>query len=112
MNRKQRRAFVKKAKKQGVSKEAAEAYLAAMEMKIHDTSEQEFQEGEEVTIDVEGIQKSASYRAMSDKYKAFIEENKDKVFRIKYTKKKNLYALEGVDGWIFWRGDLKRAAKA
>lgn len=45
MNRKQRRAFVKKAKKQGVSKEAAEAYLAAMEMKIHDTSEQEFQEG-------------------------------------------------------------------
>ena len=107
-NRAERRRFVKEARKQGYSRGAAEAYLAVKEMSdISEAIPPMFEDGDKVTVNVEQVKKRKDYDEKSEAYKETIEEVADKVFEVKRVKG-NLYSLEGLDGWIFWGGDLIR----
>ena len=107
MNRAERRKFVKLARKEGYSRGAAEAYLAVKEMgDVADGAPKMFEDGSKVTVDVEKIKATKDYETKSDNYKEMLEEISGKVFEVRNVKG-NLYSLDGLDGWIFWGGDLK-----
>ena len=112
MNRSQRRQFVKRARKEGFSRGAAEAYLAVKEMgDVADKAPKMFKDGEKVRINIEKIKKRKDYEDKSEKYKKVIEEEGEKVFEVKNLRG-NLYSLDGLDGWLFWGGDLERVSDA
>lgn len=106
MNREERRKFVKRARKEGYSRGAAEAYLAVKELSdAGEMTQKMFEDGDEVIIDVHGIMKRNDYGLKSDKYKDMITEHEGEVFKVRNIKG-NIYALDGLQGWIFWGGDL------
>ena len=107
MNRKQRRQFVKDARKKGISKGTAEAYLAVKEMGL-DLSQavvpKEYEEGAKVRLDVESLKKQKSYVNKSEEYRNFIDANVDTVFVIGPSKG-NLCTLVDCP-YVFYSGDL------
>ena len=109
MNRKERRQFVKNAKKKGISKGAAEAYLAVKEMGL-DLSEavvpKTYNEGDIVKLDVERIKAQTSYVNKSESYRNFIDENVNTEFTIGPSKG-NLCTLVNCP-YLFYSGDLIR----
>lgn len=106
MNRKQRRAFVKKAKSKGISKNVAEAYLAIKEAGLDKVSlPKQFQEGDKVKLDVEKIKKRKDYEKMNPKYKEFVESNVDTVFTA-HLERETLISLKEQPEWLFWGGSL------
>ena len=106
MNRQQRRAFVKKAKSKGISKNAAEAYLAIKEAGLDKLSfPKQFQEGDKVKLDVEKIKGRKDYEKMNPKYKEFVESNVDTVFTA-HLERETLISLKEQPEWLFWSGSL------
>lgn len=106
MNREQKRAFVKKAQKKGVSKKTAEAYAEIMDMGDGKVIEpQDIQEGEKVKLNSEIIKARRNYENMSDKYKSFIEANADKVFTA-HLERPTLISFVEEPSWLFYSGDL------
>lgn len=106
MNRQQRRAFVKKAQSKGISKNAAEAYIAIKEAGLDKLSlPKQFQEGDKVKLDVEKIMKRKDYEKMNPKYKEFVESSADKVFTV-HLERETLISLREQPEWLFWSGSL------
>lgn len=106
MNRKDRRTFVKQAKKSGASKGAAMAYLAMKELEEnYPEAFKKFQERDRVRLDVDQITKRSNYENMTDEYKAFVEESKDKVFTV-HIESNAMISLKENPEWLFWKGDL------
>lgn len=107
MNRQQRRKFVKDAKKKGISKGTAEAYLAVKEMGL-DLSQavvpKKYNDGDKVRLDVEGLKKQKSYETKSEEYRNFIDANAETVFEIGPSKG-NLCTLVDCP-YVFYSGDL------
>lgn len=106
MNREQKRAFVKKAQKKGVSKKTAEAYAEIMDMGDRKIIEpQDIQEGEKVRLNLENIKTRQNYGHMTDKYKAFVETNIDTVFTA-HIERPTLISFVEEPSWLFYSGDL------
>lgn len=106
MNRQQKRAFVKKAQSKGISKNAAEAYLAIKEAGLDKLSlPKQFQEGDKVKLDVEKIKGRKDYGKMNPKYKEFVESNADRVFTA-HLERETLISLKEQPEWLFWSGSL------
>lgn len=106
MNRQQKRAFVKKAKSKGISKNVAEAYLAIKEAGLDKVSlPKQFQEGDKVKLDVEKIKRRKDYEKMNPRYKEFVESNADTVFTA-HLERETLISLAEQPEWLFWSGSL------
>lgn len=100
MNRAERRAFIKKAKQNGVSKEVAEAYLAAKTSAIP-----KFREDDKVRLNVQRIQSQPNYEGLNPRYKEFVETNSSTVFTV-HVEKETLVSLKEQPEWLFWIGHL------
>lgn len=106
MNREQKRAFVKKAKKKGVSADAAKAYAEIISNGAGKTSpKQDIVEDEKVKLNVENLKARQNYARMSDPYKEFIDANVDTVFTA-HVERPTLISLKEEPKWLFWCGDL------
>ena len=63
--------------------------------------------GDKVYINVKRIKGYKDYNKRQEKYKEWLEENKDKIFTAKlYDEQKTIYELEEDKTWHFWGGDL------
>lgn len=72
-------------------------------------------DGDKVKLDYEKIIKDKKYNKKTDKYKEFVEKNKNKIFTVffeeKYLGNKLLACLQEDDNepkWLFWVGFLKK----
>lgn len=70
-------------------------------------------EGDKVKLNIKKMKSHPSYNKYNDKFKSFLEDNKDKIFTVEYDKTKknkpNLVCLKEDDSkykWLFWDGDL------
>lgn len=106
MNREQKRAFVKKAKKNGVGVNAAKAYAEIISGGAGKPSpKQDIVENEKVKLNIENLKARQNYDRMSDKYKEFVETNTDTIFTA-HVEKPTLVSLKEEPKWLFWCGDL------
>lgn len=106
MNREQKRAFVKKSKKQGISADVAKAYADIISNGAGKTSpKQDIVEDERVKLNIETIKARQNYERMSDKYKEFVETNADTIFTA-HVERPTLISLKEEPKWLFWCGDL------
>ncbi len=106
MNREQKRAFVKKAKKRGVNTDAAKAYAEIISNGAGQTSpKQDIVEDEKVKLNIENIKARQNYARMSDKYKEFVDASVDTVFTA-HVERPTLISLKEEPKWLFWCGDL------
>lgn len=106
MNREQKRAFVKNAKKKGVKTTEAKAYAEIIGSGAgKNTDAQEISEGEKVMLNIQAIVSRKNYERMNDKYKEFVNNSTDKVFTA-HVEHKNLISLVEEPKWLFWSGDL------
>lgn len=109
MNRSQKRAFVKNARKNGMEKHKAEAFVEIMNGTGEHTEPQEIEEGEKVWLNIEAIKARKNYAHMSPMYKEFIEKSEGVVFTAHIEQgKKTLISLIEEPKWLFWSGDLVR----
>ena len=105
MNRQQRRNFVKKAQKDGMSRGLAKAYVDIANGTGNNTNAKELSEGDKVKLDISAITARKNYKHMSDMYKEFVESNQDKEFTA-HIENKNLISFLEEPRWLFWSGDL------
>lgn len=107
MNRKQKRDFVKAAKKRGIDEKAAEAYL-----KTEDAVQRANNgicEGDKVILDTAFIMSRKDYKKLVPEYREFIESSAGVVFTAHLEKDGRLASLNENDNkWLFWIGDLKK----
>lgn len=106
MNREQRRAFVKKAQKRGMTKKDASNLL-----RIADTSgnvhnpPQEINTGDKVTLKVPDIMAKKNYGIMNPAYREFVEQSESVVYTAVREGTKLIH-LKEAPRWLFWCGDL------
>lgn len=85
----------------GVSKEEAERIL---------NLKNEFEVGDKVKINYEKIMNSKISNGLSERYKSFLEENKDKVFTLNRDEKHKSFFVFDEDSsevkWLWYGGDL------
>lgn len=106
MNREQKRAFVKKAKKRGTSEKAAKAYAEIISSGSGKPAPpQEIQEGEKIKLDIDKLRARKNYEIMNDEYKKFVDENAETIFTA-HVEKTTLISLHEEPRWLFWCGDL------
>ena len=106
MNREQKRAFVKKAQKKGVDKNAAKAYAEIISNGGGTPNPpQEIIEGEKIKLDLDKIKNRRNYAQMSEKYKEFVNANSDTIFTA-HVERPSLISLAEEPKWLFWSGDL------
>lgn len=111
MNREQKRAFVKRAKKKGVGTEAAKAYAEIISNGSgKPTPPQDIVEGEKIKLNLKNITSRANYDNMSDKYKIFVNENENTIFTA-HVEKPNLISFAEEPKWLFWSGDLIKVSE-
>ena len=106
MNREQKRAFVKKAKKNGTREEIAKAYAKIIgDGAGTPTAPQTILEDEKVKLDIDKIKARKNYEIMSAQYKEFVESNIETIFtaHVKYS---TVISLKEEPKWLFWSGDL------
>lgn len=75
---------MKEGKKFGLSKQMIETYIQyreAMQASVP------LNEGEKVKLDYEKIVSDVNYKNKKDRYKQFIEDNKDRIFTVVYDEK-------------------------
>jgi len=107
MNREKRRKLTKELKAKGFSKDKIATYLNF----VTKDSKVVIPEGSKVKLDVDKIKAHPDYIKLTDKYKNWVADNRNKVFTVKYEEKygesPNLVALEEDDiGWLFPISDL------
>ena len=108
MNREQKRAFVKRAKKNGVPASDAKTYAEIISDGTgKHTPEQEISEGDKIRLNLDAIKSRQNYDKMSKPYKEFIESNPDTIFTAHIEHGKLVSFVEN-PRWLFWSGDLVR----
>ena len=70
-------------------------------------------EGTKVKLNIKRIKADVNYPRLTDVYKTWINENKDKIFTVEYDSKhkespQQLCLKENIEPvkWLFWEGDL------
>ena len=111
MNREQRRTYEKKLRAKGVSKSDAEN-IVALKQKLD--SVEPLPEGQRVRLNIKSIMEHPDYERLTDRYKQFVQDNKDNVFTVEYDpqhlKNPTLVCLKEDPTpvkWIWWVGDLE-----
>lgn len=106
MNREQKRAFVKRAKKQGVKESDAKTYADIISEGVgKNTPEQEINEGDKILLNLDAIMSRKNYNKMNKEYRDFVESNSGTVFTA-HIEHKKLISLTENPRWLFWSGDL------
>lgn len=106
MNREQKRAFVKKAKKKGFATNEAKAYAEIISGGAGEPSpKQDIKEDERVKLNIENLKARQNYEKMSTAYKEFVDANADTIFTA-HVEKPTLISLKEEPKWLFWCGDL------
>ena len=105
MNREQRRALSKKARRAGMSKTKADAFAKIVSGTGEHTPRQEINEGDKIRLNIEAIKARKNYEIMSKAYKEFVENTSDTVFTA-HVEKETLISLVEEPKWLFWCGDL------
>lgn len=110
MNRKQKRNFIKAAKKKGIDRSLADVYLR---IKEKEAAQIEFADGDKAKLNLSVITGRPDYKRMSASYRKFVESNTDTVFTVKHDDRggnlKNVVCLEEDPmKWLFWTGDLTK----
>ena len=109
MNREQRRAFVKRAKKRGVKEAEAKTYASIISNGTGNHTEPiDFEEGDKAMLNIEAIKARKNYEKMSQKYREFVESNDGVQFTV-HKENKNLISFTEHPQWLFWSGDLLKA---
>lgn len=109
MNREQKRKFKKAAKARGIDKTVADVYLR---LKENGVKSLDIEDGDRVRLNLKSIQSHPDYQKLSLPYRQFVEENAETVFTATYEDGKKLVSLKEDDtGWLFWPGDLIKAAE-
>lgn len=112
MNREQRRNFVKKAHKRGMSKSQAEKLLKIADTEGNTyTASQEVNTGDKVKLKVDVLKSKKNYDIMNPMYKEFVEKSEGVVYTA-VRESKVLLHLEEEPRWLFWCGDLEVAEAA
>ncbi len=104
MNRANRRKFVMEMRKQGISKNVAEAYLAIKEQGL-DKPRKPLRDGDKVMLNVEQIMRRKDYEKMNLGFKDIVESSADVVFTA-HVEENNLVSFEEQPEWLFWDGDV------
>ena len=109
MNRADKRAFTKKAKKAGISKgEAEKLVFIANEGSGTPSPPQEIAEGDKVKLNVELIKNRKNYPRMAERYREFVESNEGSAFTA-HVERENMISVVEEPRWLFWSGDLVKA---
>ena len=109
MNREQRRSLAKRARKDGMSKELAKVYAEIASGTGEHTKPQAFEEGDRVRLNIEAIKARKNYERMSPMYKEFVEAAGDTIYTA-HVERTNTISLVEEPKWLFWSGDLLKAA--
>lgn len=103
MNREQKREFIRRAKKRGVSEEQANLYLT-LKSGFNTTK---IKDGDKVKLDIKMIKSEKSYGDKHSEYKDFIEASEDVVYTVQIEDcKGNFVSLRENPKWLFWTGNL------
>ena len=106
MNREQKRAFVKKAKKRGATTREAKAYAEVVGSGVgQNLPAQEILEDEQIRLNVEAIRNRKNYNQMNPLYREFVDANVDIIFTA-HVEHKDMISLKEQPRWLFWSGDL------
>lgn len=106
MNREQKRNFVKKARKHGMSKENAEKFVKIADQNgNHYTPMQEIHTGDKVVLRVDELKAKKNYSLMNPEYRTFVE-NSDGVIYTAVCERAELIHMEEQPRWLFWCGDM------
>jgi len=81
MNREQRRQYTKGLKKMGANKNEIMRYNEILKLST------DLKEGDKVRLNYEKIINQQGYDKRTEKYRSFIESNKDKIFTVEYDEK-------------------------
>jgi len=110
MNREQKRKYIKELKSKGFTKEQIDAIL--LYKKYADVNNY-IPEGTKVKLNYNEIKNQPDYPKLTEKFRNWIEDNKDKVYTVEYKKNKRgkpLFVTLKEDTsdpkWLFWVGDL------
>lgn len=106
MNRKQKRNFIKIARKKGVGEEFAKAFISIKENKTEEIfSEKIVNTGDKVKLNVDEIISSKIYKNKMSEYKKFVENSVDVIYTAK-VENDNFVSLEEKPEWLFRISDL------
>lgn len=105
MNREERRAMVKHARKSGMTKTLARAYAEIASGVGEHTKPNVFEEGDAVRLNVEAIKARKNYKILSPMYKEFVEAAGDTIYTA-HIEREYLISLKEEPKWLFWSGDL------
>lgn len=106
MNREQRRNFVRKAKKNGMSRVDAEKFLKIADTNgNHYTPAKEIHTGDKVVLRVAELKAKKNYGIMNPEYRAFIEESEGVIYTA-VRERAELIHMEEQPRWLFWCGDM------
>ena len=111
INREQKRKYTQKLKAKGYSKTDIDLFLRYKELsKASDV----LPEGINVKLDIDNIKSYPDYERLTEKYRNWVEENKDETFTVEYDENKKVNPVtvclkedESNPKWLFWVGDLK-----
>lgn len=109
MNKEQKRKYIKKLKDKGFSQKDIDLYVRYKE--LSETSI-DLPEGIKVRLDVGNIKSHPDYPRFTEKYRNWVDSNKDSLFTVEYIKdgrsNHNVVTLKEDDfKWRFWTGDFK-----
>lgn len=109
MNREQRRAFVRKAKRVGVDERVATTTLDIFTNGVGTFSpaNPDIKTGDVVQIDMTKVTARKNYDKMAPAYKEFVMSSEGKLFHA-VDEGHNTIHLEEAPKWLFWSGDLIR----
>lgn len=109
LNRSDRRKMGRRLRKTGISPEMA---IELFERRLAQFAAQPLQEGTKVRLNYDEIVNAPGYDKKVKPYKAFVEENRDKVFTVAYDDKHTsgrmvvLAEDPSLQQWLWWSGDL------
>jgi hypothetical protein len=111
MNREQRRTYAKKLRSNGISNETV-SNIARLKRKLD--SVPWMAEGEKVRLNMKSILADKDYEKKQDKWKQFVQDNKDTIFTVEWDAKHRdnpvLVCLKEDPSpvkWLWWVGDLE-----
>lgn len=106
MNREQKRNLVKKARKNGMSRENAEKFVKIVDQSGNRcTPMQEIHTGDKVVLRVDALKAKKNYSMMNPAYRAFVE-NAESVVYTAVCERAELIHMEEQPRWLFWCGDM------
>lgn len=110
MNREQKRALEKKARKNGMNKELAKTFAEIASGTGNNSPRQDISEGDKIQLNIELIKSRKNYDRMNPKYKEFVESSEGQIFTA-HVERAHMISLAEEPAWLFWSGDLTKISE-